>query len=255
MIYQRILVSTGESPWSDAAVAHAIALARCTSAELCLLTVLNTPASCATSENIQDFDLVMDVVKHRGERRLHQAMALATQADVAYTPVLRWDTNIAQAILRTASEEACGLIVLGSRPITGRRRLRLSRVAQAVAATACQPTLVVKPPQSATPVALPWQRVLVAVESIAGSEAAIAHAVCLAQTQGGTVCFAASAGVAYETRLAYGDMVAAIVRTAKQAQCDAIILGRRGGPARLRLESLSYAVLTATRLPVLIVKY
>jgi nucleotide-binding universal stress UspA family protein len=284
-VYQRILVAIGESPWSEAAVAYAIALAQCTNAELCLLTVLNMPASHTTSDKMQFFDLVMDVVKREGELRLRHAMDMATRAEVAHTPVCRWDTHISQAILQTATEEKCGLIVLGSAPITGGKRLRLSRVAQAVAANARQPTLVIKPPLFAQAVALPWQRVLVAVDNTPWSEAAIAHAVSLAHAQRGRVCFlhvdrarrqrgndpaasagkhlltlaaayAAAAGVMYETRLARGDRVEEILRTARQAQCEAIILGVGSRPASLRRpRSPSFAVVTATRLPILIVKH
>jgi nucleotide-binding universal stress UspA family protein len=265
---------------------YAIALARCSSAELRLLTVLHTPASCITSDTVYFFDLVMDVVKREGEIRLRQAIALAACADVAHTPVFRWNTDISRAILQAASEEKCGLIVLGSRLITKGKRQRLSRVVQAVVANARQPVLVVKPLLSTQPVVLPWRRVLVAVENTPWSELAIEHAVSLAQAQGGLVCFlhvdrarrqrgnepaasagkhlltlaaahAAAAGVAYETRLVRGDRVTAILQTAKQERCDAIILGVGGGPAspRRRPGSSPLAVTTATRLPVLIVKH
>ena len=43
VMYQRILVATGGSPWSDAAVAYAIRLAACMGAEVVILTVLNIP--------------------------------------------------------------------------------------------------------------------------------------------------------------------------------------------------------------------
>jgi nucleotide-binding universal stress UspA family protein len=44
-MWRRILVATGGSPWSNAAVAYATALAVDTGAEVCLLTVLSAPTT------------------------------------------------------------------------------------------------------------------------------------------------------------------------------------------------------------------
>src|SRR5919202_2143902 len=106
-MYKRVLVATGGSPWSDAAVSYAIAWAACTGAELRILGVLASPA--------------------------------------AYTVLLRWG-NVPETILRTAAEEGCELITLGSRVVTGLKRLVVGRTLHAVAATARLPALVVKHP-------------------------------------------------------------------------------------------------------------
>jgi nucleotide-binding universal stress UspA family protein len=64
------------------------------------------------------------------------------------------------------------------------------------------------------------------------------------------------AGVAYETRLGYGNTIEVIAETATGENCDVIILGSRGltGWKRLMLGSTSNAVAVKTALPVLIVK-
>ena len=49
-MYERILVATGGSPWSDAAVAYAIAIAARTGGTLHILTVLTNPAVYATPD-------------------------------------------------------------------------------------------------------------------------------------------------------------------------------------------------------------
>lgn len=49
-MYQRILVATGGSPWSDAAVTYATEIAAKTSADLHILTVLMNPAMYTTME-------------------------------------------------------------------------------------------------------------------------------------------------------------------------------------------------------------
>jgi nucleotide-binding universal stress UspA family protein len=67
---------------------------------------------------------------------------------------------------------------------------------------------------------------------------------------------ALTAGVSYETRLAYGSTVDVILDTATTCLCDVIILGSRGlsGWKRVMLGSVSNAVAAKAALPVLIVK-
>jgi nucleotide-binding universal stress UspA family protein len=62
---------------------------------------------------------------------------------VASTTLLTWG-NIPATILQTADTEACDLIILGSRGLTGWKRLMLGSIAGAVAATAVLPVLIVK---------------------------------------------------------------------------------------------------------------
>jgi nucleotide-binding universal stress UspA family protein len=58
VMYKRILVATGGSPWSDAAVAYAIRLAAGTDAEVCILSVLTIPVSYDTPEAGMEFDML-----------------------------------------------------------------------------------------------------------------------------------------------------------------------------------------------------
>jgi nucleotide-binding universal stress UspA family protein len=71
-----------------------------------------------------------------------------------------------------------------------------------------------------------------------------------------TAARAAAAGVPFETCLAQGNVVEAILDTAASAQCDGIVLGSRGltGWKRLMLGSISNAVAAKAPQPVLIVK-
>lgn len=282
-MYKRILVATGGSPWSDAAVAYATRLAACTEAELRILTVLTVPAMDMAEVGAMVCETVLDSVEQDGKSRLTRAASQATWAGVAYDTLLEWGP-IPQTIVQMADAEDCDVILLGSRLLTGWKRLRLGSIVNAVAATAHQPVLVVKQATPLTPQALCWRRMLVATGGSAWSDAAVEHALCLAQTHQSEVCLlhvaparsprhdaavsvagallaaaaarAAAAGVSCTARIAYGNVVTAIVDTATHLQCDGIVLGSRGltGWKRLMLGSISNAVAATTALPVLIVK-
>ena len=157
-MYTRILVATGGSPWSDAAVAYAIALATHMRAELCILTVLNVSGVYATPDVMTSSELLMESVEQQGQDLLEHATARATDAGVPHVPILKWG-NVTETVLQTAAEEQCDLIVLGSRGLSGFKRLMLGSISNAVTAKAQCPVLVIKQPP---PAALSWRRVLVA---------------------------------------------------------------------------------------------
>lgn len=284
-MYRRILVATGGSPWSDAAVSYAVALAAQMQAELHILTVLVVYSAYATPDMLTASDMVMETVERQGQELLTQAAAYATRAGVAHTTLYKWG-NVPQTILHAADETACDLIVLGSRLVTGRKRLRLGSTSGVVTAKAQQPVLVVKQPPTGRQGTRPWQRVLVATGGSPWSDAAVDYTLALAQARHLEVCLlhvrrprrrfaddldmvgeekgmlalaearAAAAGVTYEACIASGEVTDAILDTATRKQCDLIVLGSRGltGWKRLMLGSISNAVAVKSALPVLIVK-
>jgi nucleotide-binding universal stress UspA family protein len=280
-MYTRILVATGGSPWSDAALTSAIALAARTGAELHVVTVLTVPSAYAIPDMMGGSEVVMDSIESEGQALMVQAAARAASVGVPCETMCAWG-NVPETILRTAAAEQCDLIVLGSRGLSGLKRLMLGGVANAVAAKAPQPVLVVKQPAA---FGVPFERrVLVATGGSPWSDAALEHAIQLARYQQLDVCVlhvdrgqsqrgpevtveakellaraearAAAAAVAYEGVLASGDVVQAILETATRKQCDGIIMGSRGltGWKRLMLGSISNAVTAKATLPVLIVK-
>lgn len=282
-MYRHILVAIGGSPWSEAAVAYAIALAAHTNAELRFLTVLTVEASYTMPDVAGASELVLDSIEREGETLLQHAAAQAAQAGIPHTTQYAWG-NVPQTILNTAIDMACDLIVLGSRGTTGWKRLMLGSISNAVTAKAQQPTLLVKQPPPSPIATPPWQRVLVATGGSPWSDTAVDHALELAQSQQIEVCLlhverqrrrgedpaaaesknilaltearAAAAGVSYHAVLAAGDVAETILATAVDKQCDAIIIGSRGltGWKRLMLGSISNAVAAKAQLPVLIVK-
>ena len=67
----------------------------------------------------------------------------AAEAGVEYDTELVWG-RVPEVICRIAQERACDLIVVGSRGLTGFKRLMLGSISNAVAAKAPCPVLVVK---------------------------------------------------------------------------------------------------------------
>ena len=284
-MYQHILVATGGSPWSDAAVAYAIAIAARTDATLRILTVLLNPGVYTTPEVMGGSEMVVEVIELEGEELLARAVAQAHQAGVTCETTRRWG-NVPETILQTVAESPCDLIVLGARMVTGWKRLRLGHIANVVAAKAKQPVLVVKQPPAVTPSSPLGRHILVATGGSPWSDMAVDYAITLAQTEHFTLCLlyvvpkrsrrgtdsadfegrqtlartqtrAADAGVTTTTVLAHGEVADTIVDTAMQQHCDGIIVGARGatGWKRLMLGSISNAVTVTTALPVLVVKH
>jgi len=284
-MYKHILVATGGSPWSNAAVAYAIAIAARTGADLCILTVLTNPGSYATPDVMGATDMVVELVERQGQELLEQAASQAEAAGVSYQILRRWG-GIPETILQTADDEDSELIVLGSRTVSGWKRLQLGRIANAVASKAQQPVLVVKhPPPPALDSPL-WERVLVATGGSPWSDIAVAHAIALAQAhhfellllhviprkrwgrapepnadEGTSILALAearaeAAGVAFRSILTHGDISSTIAETAAEQDCQSIVLGSRGlgGWKRLMIGSISNAVAVKAAMPVLVVK-
>jgi nucleotide-binding universal stress UspA family protein len=244
--------------------------------------VLNVSGVYAMPDVMASSELLMESVEQQGQEMLAHTAAHAIHAGVPYVALLKWG-NVAETILQTADEEQCDLIVLGSRGLSGFKRLMLGSISNAVAAKAQCSVLVIKQPPLAP---LRWRRVLVATGGSPWSDAAVDHALALARAQDLTVCLlcvdagrgrsslpgatagakdmltfaearAAAAGVPYEAHLGSGSVAEAIREAAIRWACDAIVLGSRGltGFKRVMLGSISNAVTATTLLPVLIVKH
>ena len=121
-MYKRVLVATGGSPWSDAAVSYAIAWAACRGAELRILSVLASPVAYTMPDVMSSSELLMASIERQGQELLDRVAAQAERAGVSYTTLLKWG-NVPETILHTAAEEDCALIILGSRVVTGLKRL------------------------------------------------------------------------------------------------------------------------------------
>ena len=286
-MYQNILVATGGSPWSDAAVAYAIAIAARTGAILRVLTVLVNPGIYANPDVLGGTEFVVDIVEKDGQELIARVADQAAQAGVRCETFCRWG-GVPETILDTAQEFSCDLIVLGSRMLSGWKRLRLGQIANAVSAKAEQPVLVVKRPPEVTPGSPLGRRLLVATGGSPWSDMAVDYAIEVARQERLSLCLlhvipsrrrlwgrerevddtegshllaraesrAIDAGVATTAVLEHGDVRAKIVSTADKQHCDGIVLGARAaaGWKRMMIGDISNAVIVTTPLPVLIVK-
>jgi nucleotide-binding universal stress UspA family protein len=131
-LWRRILVATNDSPWSDAAVEYGLALAWLQELEICLLHVNR-----AGSEPGADWDATS------GKNLLAQAEAQAAALGLSYDGVLATGDPVS-ALAKTARRKRCDVIVLGSHSTTGWKRLVSGGIANAVAAKAALPVLLVK---------------------------------------------------------------------------------------------------------------
>jgi nucleotide-binding universal stress UspA family protein len=279
-MYTRILATIGGSPWSDTALTYAIDLARRLGVDLHILTGLVMPGSQAQASPGPPNGQAQSDMEKAAWDLLNEAAQEARQAGVTVVTHVAWGA-IPTAILQTATTEGCDLIVLGTRRRTSAERQELGHIAHTVAANAPQSVLVVKRPLARR--ALLGRRILVAAGHSSWSKYAVEHAIGLAQVLGLEVvvlhvehqsqpddeteiegkqlvadaeAWSAAAGIAYEGVFASGPVPEAILDTAAQKHCRAIILGTRSvsGWDRLALGSIVNAVAARATLPVLIVK-
>ncbi len=142
-MFHRVLVATGGSPWSDNAVKYAIGLAKDYGLELVILHVLTETPPYFVAEAGSSLDSMLEGSEEAGRHIVAEAVVWAEDAAVPYETVLIWG-RVAEAICQTAREHACDLIVVGSRGLTGFKRLMLGSISNAVAAKAPCPVLIVK---------------------------------------------------------------------------------------------------------------
>jgi nucleotide-binding universal stress UspA family protein len=282
-MYQRILVATGGSPWSNAAVAYAAALAARTGAELCILTVIIPPDDSGLADRPTSAEAVFSSLENEAEALLSHAAMHATRARVAYTTHAARG-SIAATIQQTAVDDDCDLIVMGARQVVGAQRRTLGGIVNTVAAQATQPVMVIK---AAADLHRPLgSRILVATGGSPWSAVAVEHALKLAKAlqlelrvlhvedspsrDGKTprpveaselltavTARAATLGIVCEGIRSTGPIAEAIATTALQTQSSALVLGSRGviGWRRPQLGAIVNAVASRSVTPVLVVKH
>ena len=141
-MFHRILVATGGSPWSRNAVETAVRLATQWQAEMCIVHILeDDPQYQPPGMDVSDPQLRAEM-EDAGAQILSQAGAGAATARVTCETVAQWG-EIPEEIVRLATDRKCDLIVLGTRHLSGEKRLMTGRICNAVIATAPCPVLVV----------------------------------------------------------------------------------------------------------------
>jgi nucleotide-binding universal stress UspA family protein len=140
--FETILVATDFSPTSDHALEYAAMLARQTGAALHLLYVVAFPIELTSYPSFRWVKLgaLRDQLRADAERDLATRAAAISGVDV--TSEVKFEVP-AGAIVETAAERKCQLIVMGTRGRGGVSRLLLGSVAERVVRTAECPVLTV----------------------------------------------------------------------------------------------------------------
>jgi len=141
-MFRRMLIAIGGSPWSRHAIDTAVRLAASERAELVIVHILEDDPQYQPQELTSTDPRLRAEMEETGRDILAQAAQRAAQVQVSSHTEMRWGA-IAEQIVRIATETPCDLIVMGTRHLTGEKRLMTGRICNAVIATAPCPVLVV----------------------------------------------------------------------------------------------------------------
>jgi nucleotide-binding universal stress UspA family protein len=124
-------------------VEYAIGLAKDYGLELVILHVITDTPPYFIAEAGTSMDQVLEGNEEAGRRILEETVQWATEAGLRCETELAWG-RVPEVVCRVAHERECDLIVVGSRGLTGFKRLMLGSISNAVAAKAPCPVLVIK---------------------------------------------------------------------------------------------------------------
>lgn len=142
-MFHKILVATGGSPWSNQAVAYAIEMAKDYTLQLVILHVVAETPPYFVAEASTPPESLLAKSEAEGQRILAEAATLATEAGIAFSTELVWG-RVPEVVCRIAVEQACDLIIVGSRALRGFKRLMIGSISNAIASKAPCPILIVK---------------------------------------------------------------------------------------------------------------
>lgn len=268
----QLLLATDGSEYSVGATNVALAMARQTGARTTVMTMamLDLEAEGLAPQVIEEN-------RAAARRVLDGVEASARAGGVSVQREVREGMNPTKEIVRLADEIRAGVIVMGRRGRRGLARMMVGDSTRNVIGFADCNVLVV--PQSAGL----WQRrILLATDSSAHSEKAVAHAAALARSFGLPVSvvtvFApkhsearraesrqaveragaalAAQGIAVDTAILEGEPASEIANYSRSAGADLIIVGSHGrtGLGRLLMGSVSETIIGQATCPVLVVK-
>lgn len=141
-MFRKIMVASGPSPWSRNAVDIAIRLAASLQQALLIVHILeDDPHYQALELDLPDTQM-REQIEETGKMILEDAADRAHHAHVAHRTLAQWG-SIPEEIVRMAEVESCDLIVMGTRHLSGEKRLMTGRICNTVLATAPCPILVV----------------------------------------------------------------------------------------------------------------
>ncbi|MDR2856899.1 MAG: universal stress protein [Novosphingobium sp.] len=146
-MYQHILISTDGSDLARKGVDHGLALAKALGARTTLVTVAENRfryVGAAAGMNADAFVEFAALQQAAAEKVLAEVGEEAARMGVAADAVCFETTLPAEAIVKTATERGCDLIVMSSHGRRGLRRMILGSVTSEVVAHSPVPVLVVR---------------------------------------------------------------------------------------------------------------
>lgn len=146
-MFDSILVALDGSEHSDKALGVAIELARRCEARLVLFHALQqTPLSGNYASMVASAarEAYANIAREQGEAILAKALQTAVEQDVEKVETLLRSGDPAQSMVDAAEELGVGVLVVGTRGLTGLKGVTLGSVARKVTLAAGCPVLVVK---------------------------------------------------------------------------------------------------------------
>jgi nucleotide-binding universal stress UspA family protein len=143
--FTRILVATRGQPWSERALELAVRMAKAYGLELIVVAVL-TPGYVPEKHAAWGVAPAADVeeeITSLAERSLEKARALAEANGLTYVCEMR-EGRPSDEILKAAEEHQCDMIVIGSRGLSGVRRVTMGETGNEVVLKVPMPVIVVK---------------------------------------------------------------------------------------------------------------
>jgi nucleotide-binding universal stress UspA family protein len=143
--FTRILVATRGRPWSERALVLAVQMAKAYQLEVIVVAVLTPnyiPEKRATW-GIAAATAVEDDARRVAQHVLKEAAAFAKANGIKYRCEMR-EGRPAEEILKAAEQHQCDLILIGSRGLSGVRRVTMGETGNEVVLKAPVPVVVVK---------------------------------------------------------------------------------------------------------------
>jgi nucleotide-binding universal stress UspA family protein len=150
VMYRHILVPTDGSELSNAAVEHAVALAKAVKAKLTALTV-SIPyysSTIAPELSLINIETYQDSSAKLAMQNLEVAKIIAARSEVACDTIRIENAQPYQGIIDTAKERGCDLIVMASHGRRGIAAIVLGSETVKVLTHSSVPVLVVRPPKT-----------------------------------------------------------------------------------------------------------
>lgn len=145
--FSRIIVAFDGSKDSVKAVQLACSLASKYGSDVTVVHVFASPAigfSAASGMPVPDYSELEDAAKQTGQKVLSRGLQLASDAGVRAKGELVESPSVVEALVVHATKEGADLIVVGTRGMTGFKKLILGSVSSGLVAHAPCPVLVAR---------------------------------------------------------------------------------------------------------------